>query len=280
MRLGAAAIASCRAGFLPSCVQALRACPGCLPSANSSTILAQKAGRSFGVRLVTSPWSVTTFLVDPGAAGILDVRPDTRERRQLAPLHHVGLDQNPRAVTNHADRLLARRMRGRTLRRPCWCAACLPRRSRPAPPGRRSPWPIAQVLTLHEKEDHNDKNNSEGCQRRYDWREDGLGDGEGRHLLLRQAHEEWFLLWRRGVALRRRRGPAALRVASARSPAAQVGAAPAGPRHDAVPCACAPRDLRPDTAGRPCCGSPPRRAPQQHVQPPVAEAMALMREIA
>ena len=44
----------------------------------------------------------------------------------------------------------------------------------------------------------------------------------------------------------------------ARSSAAQAGAAPAGPRNIAWPCACAPRDFRPDTAGRRCCGSPPR----------------------
>jgi len=35
--------------------QALRVCSGCLPSANSSTIFAQNAGRSSGLRLVTSP---------------------------------------------------------------------------------------------------------------------------------------------------------------------------------------------------------------------------------
>jgi len=35
-------------------------CTGCLPSANSSTIFAQKAGRSSGLRLETRPWSVTT----------------------------------------------------------------------------------------------------------------------------------------------------------------------------------------------------------------------------
>jgi hypothetical protein len=39
---------------------ALFACSSCLPSANSSTILAQKAGKSSGLRLVTKPWSVTT----------------------------------------------------------------------------------------------------------------------------------------------------------------------------------------------------------------------------
>src|SRR5215211_7724990 len=32
----------------------------CLPSANSSTILEQNTGKSSGLRLVTSPWSVTT----------------------------------------------------------------------------------------------------------------------------------------------------------------------------------------------------------------------------
>src|ERR1700759_3036444 len=32
----------------------------CLPSANSSTILSQNAGRSSGLREVTSPWSTTT----------------------------------------------------------------------------------------------------------------------------------------------------------------------------------------------------------------------------
>jgi len=35
-------------------------CTSCAPSANSSTIFAQKAGRSSGLRLVTRPWSVTT----------------------------------------------------------------------------------------------------------------------------------------------------------------------------------------------------------------------------
>ena len=38
----------------------LRACSSCSPSQNSSTILAQKAGRSSGLREDTRPWSTTT----------------------------------------------------------------------------------------------------------------------------------------------------------------------------------------------------------------------------
>jgi hypothetical protein len=42
----------------PACTDCF--CASCLPSANSSTSFALKAGRSSGLRLVTSPLSTTT----------------------------------------------------------------------------------------------------------------------------------------------------------------------------------------------------------------------------
>jgi hypothetical protein len=45
------------------------------------------------------------LLVDPGPAGVLDVGPDARPRRQGAALDHVGLDQGPGAVADRGHRL-------------------------------------------------------------------------------------------------------------------------------------------------------------------------------
>ena len=45
------------------------------------------------------------LLVDPVAARVADVGLQRRPRRDRAPLQHVGLDQRPRAVADHADRL-------------------------------------------------------------------------------------------------------------------------------------------------------------------------------
>ena len=79
----------------------------CSPSANSSTIFAQNAGRSSGLREDTRPWSTTTSSSTHVAAGVADVGPQARARGQRAAAHEVGLDQRPRAVADHADRLAA-----------------------------------------------------------------------------------------------------------------------------------------------------------------------------
>ena len=80
-------------------------CPSCLPSQNSSTILAQNAGRSSGLREETRPSSTTTSSSTHVAAGVADVGLQRRPRRDRAPAQDVGLDQRPRAVADHADRL-------------------------------------------------------------------------------------------------------------------------------------------------------------------------------
>ena len=83
----------------------LRACASCSPSQNSSTIFAQNAGRSSGLREVTRPSSTYDLLVDPVRARVAQVGLQRRPRRQRAAAHDVGLDERPRAVADDADRL-------------------------------------------------------------------------------------------------------------------------------------------------------------------------------
>src|SRR5436190_3006488 len=45
------------------------------------------------------------LLVDPVPAGVADVRLEARPGRDRAALEHVGLDERPRPVTDHTDRL-------------------------------------------------------------------------------------------------------------------------------------------------------------------------------
>ena len=81
------------------------ACAACLPSANSSTIFAQKAGRSSGLRELVEALVDVDLLVDPGRARVAQVGLQRRPRGERAALDHVGLDQRPRPVADHADRL-------------------------------------------------------------------------------------------------------------------------------------------------------------------------------
>src|SRR4051794_25700986 len=45
------------------------------------------------------------LLVDPGRAGVPQVRPEARPRRDRAPAHDVRLDEGPRPVADRRDRL-------------------------------------------------------------------------------------------------------------------------------------------------------------------------------
>ena len=83
----------------------LRRWPSCAPSQNSSTSLAQKAGRSSGLARGDQALVDDDLLVDPVAAGVADVGPQRRPRRDRAAAQHVGLDQRPRGVADRGDRL-------------------------------------------------------------------------------------------------------------------------------------------------------------------------------
>ena len=74
--------------------------PRARPSANSSTILALKAGRSSGLRLVTRPSSTWTSSSTQVAAGVADVGLQRRPRGDRAALDDVGLDEHPRRVAD------------------------------------------------------------------------------------------------------------------------------------------------------------------------------------
>jgi hypothetical protein len=76
---------------LDSCASALRVVPSC-------------AKRSTIVELAIDD----DFLVDPVAAGVLDVRPQRRPRGDLPASHQIRLDERPRAVADDADRLACR----------------------------------------------------------------------------------------------------------------------------------------------------------------------------
>src|SRR5437016_6339314 len=59
------------------------------------------------VRLTTGDETVLGVydLVDPGAAGIADVRLEAGPGADLPPAYHVRLDEHPRTVTDRPDRL-------------------------------------------------------------------------------------------------------------------------------------------------------------------------------
>ena len=63
----------------------------------------QKAGRSSGLRLVTSVFGPGNldFRVDPRTASVPDVGLQARPGRERPAAHEVGLDEKPRAVADH-----------------------------------------------------------------------------------------------------------------------------------------------------------------------------------
>ena len=116
----------------------LRACASCSPSQNSSTTLAQKAGRSSGLREVTRPSSTTTSSstqVPPALR--MSVFSDGHEVI-VRPLQDVGLDQRPRGVADRADRLALLEEARTKRRRPRPCAGSRGWRRRPGARARRS----------------------------------------------------------------------------------------------------------------------------------------------
>jgi hypothetical protein len=83
----------------------LRDCASCSPSQNSSTIFAQKAGRSSGLREDTRPSSTTTSSSTQVPSALRMSVCSEGHEGDLATAQHVGLDQRPGAVADHADRL-------------------------------------------------------------------------------------------------------------------------------------------------------------------------------
>jgi hypothetical protein len=76
-----------------------------VPSANSSTIFAQKAGQI--VRSAAGDQALVDhdLLVHPVAAGVSDVGAQARPPRELPNPHDVRLDERPRTVADDADGL-------------------------------------------------------------------------------------------------------------------------------------------------------------------------------
>ena len=81
-------------------------CCGCLPSANSSTIFEQNAGRSSGLRLETRPSSCATSSSTQLAPALRMSVCRLGQDVIVRPVEHAGLDERPRAVADHADRLV------------------------------------------------------------------------------------------------------------------------------------------------------------------------------
>jgi hypothetical protein len=69
------------------------------PSANFSTILSQNAGRSSGLRLVTSP-SSSDLLVEHVRARVTQLCAQARERRGAPPRQDAGLEQGSEQVVS------------------------------------------------------------------------------------------------------------------------------------------------------------------------------------
>ena len=113
--------------------------PRAAPSANSSTSLAQNAGRSSGLREVTRPsstWTSSSTQVAPALRR--SVRSDGHEV-SVRPRDDVGLDERPRAVADHARPAWpARRTRARRRPHPRRRAGSRGWRRRPAARARRS----------------------------------------------------------------------------------------------------------------------------------------------
>ena len=110
-----------------------RACPRRTPRRSSR----RTPSRSSGLRRRDEALVDHDLLVDDVAAGVADVGAHARIGGQRAAAHHVGLDQRPRAVADHADGLAGLEERlheARSRRRP---GAGGP--GSPSPPGRIEP---------------------------------------------------------------------------------------------------------------------------------------------